>query len=64
MGAPNSKATVEIIKAGHHGSHFATHEDMLHLQPQYFVFSAGGGHGHPSKHPIVVHRRFANFFAL
>ncbi|KAF5540890.1 hypothetical protein FNAPI_10411 [Fusarium napiforme] len=48
MDLAKGKVTLDVVKAGHHGSHFAMPETMLNFQNQAFVISAGEKHGHPS----------------
>lgn len=40
---------LDVVKAGHHGSHFSTTEHALRNNLQYLVVSAGAQYGHPSK---------------
>ncbi|KAK3376171.1 hypothetical protein B0T24DRAFT_572789 [Lasiosphaeria ovina] len=40
---------LDVVKTGHHGSHFAMPENMVNFQNKAFVISAGAKHGHPSR---------------
>jgi hypothetical protein len=40
---------LDVVKMGHHGSHFALPENIVKFQNKAFVVSAGSRHGHPSK---------------
>lgn len=44
-----TNTVLDVVKAGHHGSHFATPEGLVALENQAFVVSAGDEYGHPSK---------------
>ncbi|PTB63053.1 hypothetical protein BBK36DRAFT_1182688 [Trichoderma citrinoviride] len=39
---------LDVVKMGHHGSHFALPESIVKFQNKAFVVSAGSRHGHPS----------------
>ncbi|EGR47010.1 uncharacterized protein TRIREDRAFT_109373 [Trichoderma reesei QM6a] len=39
---------LDVVKMGHHGSHFALPENIVKFQNKAFVVSAGSRHGHPS----------------
>jgi hypothetical protein len=45
----NQKTKLDVIKAGHHGSHFSTPEGLLNFTTDIWVISAGAEYGHPSK---------------
>lgn len=45
---PNVSVSVDVVKAGHHGSHEATKERLLMKKLQRFIITAGSEYGHPS----------------
>jgi beta-lactamase superfamily II metal-dependent hydrolase len=51
MDLTQGEVLLDVVKAGHHGSHFAMPETMLNFQNQAFIYSAGEKHGHPSELP-------------
>ncbi|RFU79632.1 hypothetical protein TARUN_2605 [Trichoderma arundinaceum] len=44
---------LDVVKMGHHGSHFALPENMVNFQNKAFVVSAGKRHGHPSYSVLI-----------
>lgn len=45
---------IDVIKAGHHGSKFATTEAFFKYFPEYFIISAAEDYGHPSEFPVAT----------
>ncbi|KAJ4030770.1 hypothetical protein NW761_013349 [Fusarium oxysporum] len=49
LGAEGGRSIhLDVVKAGHHGSHFSTTEESFLHNLQYLVISAGRQYGHPS----------------
>ena len=52
-GAADRESDVEIYRANHHGSANSSTQDLLDaLDPEFILYSTGGGYGHPSADPI------------
>ncbi|UKZ78429.1 hypothetical protein TrVFT333_006169 [Trichoderma virens FT-333] len=63
MGNTEKDVFLDVVKTGHHGSHFALPENIVNFKSQAFVISAGQKHGHPSFSVIFYLLQVASIFA-
>ncbi|EHK18407.1 uncharacterized protein TRIVIDRAFT_225720 [Trichoderma virens Gv29-8] len=63
MGNTKKDVFLDVVKTGHHGSHFALPENIVNFKSQAFVISAGQKHGHPSFSVIFYLLQVASIFA-
>ncbi len=62
--ANDRESDVEIYRANHHGSRYSSSPELLDaLDPEFVIFSTGGGHGHPERDVIERGAETANLLA-
>ncbi|KAF5980594.1 hypothetical protein FCOIX_4735 [Fusarium coicis] len=53
---------LDVVKAGHHGSHFSTTEDVFLHRLQHLIVTAGAQYGHPSFAVAYCFLALADYF--